>query len=108
MSDQWRFIGSVLYTEKGYRDPRTLPMVLQAEYIRVEVSFLKRPEPDWYRAGWLNQVAQFGTKRLLLPSQVVPLEAPSGLRMDTARPYRIRFAPVPWLPGARVSFWRLL
>lgn len=112
MSDQWRYIGALIFLKGGPRADRTFPLVIPAAsaFVRVEVFPLVLPAqwPDWYRAGWLNQVAQFGARQLILPSQVVPMIGPAALPMNTDRPYKIRFEPVGWLPPCRVTFYYLL
>lgn len=110
MTDTWRYLGMQVFRKNGPRDDRVMAPIINSPFVRVEVVPLVRLSqwPDWYRAGWINPVAQFGARRLILPSQVVPLIGPSALPMPTERPYRVRFAPVPWLPPCRVLFYYLL
>jgi len=112
MTDQWRYIGMLSFRKDGPRYERTFPLVIPAgsAFVRVEVAPMVTLAqwPDWYRAGWISQVALFGAKQLILPSQVVPMLGPAALPMNTDRPYKIRFEPVGWLPPCRLTFYYLL
>lgn len=87
------------------REAVILPTVLTSRFIRVEVSILVFPPPKWYRAGWLNQVITVGGRPYMLPGQPCPLK-PSAFEFADITQYQLRFAPVPYLPNAIVTFWR--
>lgn len=100
----------LVFRKDGPREDRVFPLVIESPVVRVEVSPMVpwSEWPDWYRAGWISQVALFGAKQLILPSQVVPMIAPAAMPMNTDRPYKIRFEPVGWLPPCRIFFYYLL
>lgn len=101
---QWRQFYTLVYSTKG-RGAAILPIPLTAEWVRVEVVILTFPRPDWYRAGWINQVLVIQGKPHLQPGLIVPL-APSVFRFENVSSYQVRFKPVPYLPVSMVKFYR--
>ena len=107
MAEIWRIVGTIIYLEGGQREAKILPLVFQAELVRVECRFLTNPAPVYYRAGWINQIWKIQGKQHLRPGRVVPV-APSVFDFSTDRAYQIRFSPVVYLFPCIVTFYRLV
>ncbi len=105
MTERWVLIGNVTYRKDGPRNEKILPLVFQAELVRVEFKFLTYPPPTYYRAGWINQVWKIQGRQHLRPGHVVPM-VPSVFRFEAERPYQVRFSPVQYLFPCVVTFYR--
>lgn len=101
----WRSFYTIVLGKNG-RGATTIPVLLSAEWVRVEIIPLTFPRPTWYKGGWINPVLMAGSTRNLLPSRVCTLVEPSIHHVDLAHPYLIRFKPVLYLPPAIIRFYR--
>lgn len=99
----WRSFYTLVYSQ--HRDAAIIPIPIASEWVRIEIIVLTFPRPNWYRAGWLNQVIVTDGKPSIMPSQVVPLQ-PSIFRFEAELIYQLRFKPVPYLPNSLVRFYR--
>lgn len=86
--------------------PKTLPLVFQAELVKVNIRFLRPPAPVYYKAGWINQVLRLQGGQHILPGSVVPV-VPSVFEFNPDRPSQIRFKPVDYLFPCVILFYRL-
>lgn len=102
--EDWQRFYTLAFSGKN-RKAVIVPTDLTARFIRIEVSILVFPRPTWYRAGWINQVVMVAGKPHLLPGQPCPME-PSAFELSDIAIYRLRFAPVPYLPNAIVTLYR--
>lgn len=101
----WRSFYTIVLGPEG-RGATVIPVLLNSQWVRVEITPLVFPRPTWYRGGWMNPVMMTGSGRSLLPSRVCTLVEPSIHQIDLEHPYLIRFQPVAYLPPALIRFYR--
>jgi hypothetical protein len=104
-SIQWRQFWTIAYGGKGARKAAIIPIIMGSDWVRIEVTILTFPKPNWYLAGWLNQVYIVQGKPFVMPSVEVPF-APSLYRMPDAVRYQIKFSPVRYMPSSIVRFYQ--
>lgn len=100
---QFKRFYTLYFTKR--RTALIVPTLLNSQFIRIEIRFIKPVKIDWYKAGYLTQIVEFSGKQNTYISKVCPLED-SLIEIDNQFPYKVQFKPVPYLPPCRVIFYR--